>query len=50
MTNPIDRAAHRLATGTSDNKPGDWALIAIGGQILFGALGVLATGLWLIAG
>jgi len=48
--NPIDSAAHRLATGTSDNKPRDWALTAIGGLILFGALGVLATGLWLISG
>ena len=48
--NPIDRAAHRLATGTSANKPLDWFLTAIGGLILLGALGVLETGLWLIAG
>lgn len=45
--NPVDRAAHRLATGTSTNKPRDWALAAIGGLILFGALGVMATCLWL---
>lgn len=48
--NPIDRAAHRLATGTSDNKLRDWALTAIGGLILFGALGVLAMAIWLIPG